>query len=125
MPGTAPSTVARQLEEKGYIHAPGMLPPMLVESLRMRAHATLFREKQEARDAVKSNGSLIHLSDNPEYADIVGLKDIELLLRDCGATDPRWTADPGMRRGCDACAACDDWCTRGDCTRQKSSPPRR
>lgn len=91
MPGTAPSTVARELEEKGYIHAPGMLPPMLVESLRMRAHATLFREKQEARDAVKSNGSLIHLSDNPEYADIVGLKDIELLLRDCGATDPRWT----------------------------------
>lgn len=85
------SPVTRQLEGQGYVHAPGMLPPTLVDSLQMRAHATLFREKQEAREAVKSNGSLIHLSDNPEYADIIGLKEIQLLLRDCGATDPRWT----------------------------------
>ncbi len=43
----------------------------------MRAQATLFRESQEAREAVRSNGSLIHLGDNPEYADIVSSPAIE------------------------------------------------
>lgn len=85
------SPLARQLEQFGFVHAPGMLSPTLIDSLMLRAHATLFRESQEAREAVRSNGSLIHLGDNPEYADIVGSPTIELLLRDCGATDPRWT----------------------------------
>jgi hypothetical protein len=85
------SPLARQLEQFGFIHAPTMLAPSLINSLLLRAQATLFRESQEARDAVRSNGSLIHLGDNPEYADIVGSPTIERLLRDCGATDPRWT----------------------------------
>lgn len=85
------SPLARQLEQFGFVHAPGMLAPTFIESLLLRAQATLFRESQEAREAVRSNGSLIHLGDNPEYADIVSAPMIELLLRDCGATDPRWT----------------------------------
>src|SRR3954454_393999 len=84
------SPLARQLEQFGFVHAPGMLSRTLIDSLLLRAQATLFRESQEAREAVLSNGSLIHLGDNPEYADIVGSPTIELLLRDCGATDPRW-----------------------------------
>ncbi len=85
------SPIAHQLERDGFIHVPGVLTQPLMGSLRLRAHATLFRESAEARDEVKSNGSLIHLADNPEYADIVGSAAITLLLRDCGATDPRWT----------------------------------
>jgi len=85
------SPFARQLEQYGFVHVPGVLAPSTIESLIMRSHATLFRESQEAREAVRSNGSLIHLGDNPEYADIVGSPAIEQLLRDCGASDPRWT----------------------------------
>src|SRR5258708_5479427 len=85
------SPIAHQLERDGFIHVPGVLTQPLMGSLRLRAHATLFRESAEARDEVKSNGSLIPLADNPEYADIVGSAAITLLLRDCGATDPRWT----------------------------------
>lgn len=86
-----PSARARQLEQFGFVHSPGALKPTLIESLLMRAQATLFRESQEDREAVRSNGSLIHLGDNPEYADIVSSPAIERLLRDCGATDARWT----------------------------------
>lgn len=87
----SPSRLPQQLEQFGFVHSAEALEPTLIESLLMRAHATLFRENQEARDAVRSNGSLIHLGDNPEYADIVGSPAIEGLLRACGATDPRWT----------------------------------
>jgi hypothetical protein len=90
-PSRSLSPLGRQLERDGFIHAPGLLTPALIDSLMLRAQATLFRESAEARAGVKSNGSLIHLADNPEYADIVGLAAITLLLRDCGATDPRWT----------------------------------
>jgi hypothetical protein len=40
---------------------------------------------------VKSNGSLIHLADNPEYADVIASPALLRLLRECGATDPRFT----------------------------------
>lgn len=85
------SPLAQQLEQFGFVHAPGMLAPSLIESLLLRAHGSLFRESREARDLVRSNGSLIHLGDNPEYADIVSSPTIERILRDCGASDPRWT----------------------------------
>jgi hypothetical protein len=62
-----------------------------MDSLLLKAHATLFRESAEAREAVKSNGSLIHLADNPEYADVIAAPALIDLLRECGATDPRFT----------------------------------
>jgi hypothetical protein len=80
-----------ELEAKGFIRAHEVLYPKTIDSLLMRAHATLFRESAEDRDAVRSNGSLIHLADNPEYADIIGSPALLELLRDCGATDPRFT----------------------------------
>ena len=40
---------------------------------------------------MKSNGSLIHLADNPEYADVIASPALLELLRLCGATDPRFT----------------------------------
>lgn len=83
--------LARELEAKGFVHAEGALDRRAVDSLLVRAHGTLFREKAAARDAVRSNGSLIHLADNPEYADIIGCPLLLSLLRRCGATDPRWT----------------------------------
>lgn len=73
------------------MHARGALSPALIDSLLLRAHATLFRESEAAREAVRSNGSLIHLSDNPEYGDIIASPVLQWLLRECGATDPRWT----------------------------------
>lgn len=93
---SSPHTVAalapaEQLERNGFVRFTGVLNPVTVDTLLLRAHATLLREKQAAREAVKSNGSLIHLSDNPEYADIIGSSALLELLREVGATDPRWT----------------------------------
>ena len=80
-----------ELEANGFIRAHQALYPKTIDSLLMRAHATLFRESAEDRDAVRSNGSLIHLAENPEYADIIGSPALTDLLRECGATDPRFT----------------------------------
>jgi hypothetical protein len=87
----AQSFLIAELETKGFIRAHEVLYPKAIDSLLMRAHATLFRESAEDRDAVRSNGSLIHLADNPEYADIIGSPALLELLRDCGATDTRFT----------------------------------
>ena len=62
------SRLADELEDKGFIQARGVFSPGFMDSLLLKAHATLFRETAESRDAVKSNGSLIKLSDNPEKA---------------------------------------------------------
>src|SRR4051812_37575860 len=85
------SFLVDELEAKGFIRAAGALDGALIDSLLMRAHATLFRESAEDRDAVRSNGSLIHLAENPEYADIIGSPALTELLRECGASDPRFT----------------------------------
>jgi hypothetical protein len=86
---TAP--LKAKLEDRGFIHARGVFDAGFMDSLLLRAHATLFRESADARAAVKSNGSLINLADNPEYADIIASPALLKLLRDCGATDPRFT----------------------------------
>jgi hypothetical protein len=86
---TAP--LAAELEDRGFIHARGVFDPGFMDSLLLKAHATLFRESADAREAVISNGSLIHLADNPEYADVIAAPQLLALLRDCGATDPRFT----------------------------------
>lgn len=85
------SGLAGELEDKGFIHARGALDRGLIDSLLLRAHATLFRQSAQSREAVKSNGSLIHLADNPEYADIIAAPALQNLLGECGATDPRFT----------------------------------
>lgn len=86
-----PSSLAAELEDVGFILARGAFDRDFMDSLLLRAHATLFRESAEAREAVKSNGSLIHLADNPEYADVIASPVLLDLLRECGATDPRFT----------------------------------
>jgi hypothetical protein len=86
---TAP--LAGELEQRGFIHLPGVFDAGFMDSLLLRAHATLFRESTDAREAVKSNGSLIHLADNPEYADVIASPALLERLRLCGATDPRFT----------------------------------
>ncbi len=83
--------LAAELEDVGFVHARGVLQPALMDSLLFRAQATLFRQTTESREAVKSNGSLIHLADNPEYADLIAAPELLELLYDCGATDPRFT----------------------------------
>ena len=83
--------LAAELENVGFIHALGVIDAGLIASLRLRAEATLFRESGKAREAVKSNGSLIHLADNPEYADLIASPALNRLLVDCGATDLRFT----------------------------------
>ena len=85
------SRLADELEDKGFMQARGVFSPEFMDSLLLKAHATLFRETAESRDAVKSNGSLIHLADNPEYADVIAAPELLDLLRECGATDPRFT----------------------------------
>jgi hypothetical protein len=84
-------TPVEQLEQNGFVRFTDVLDSVTLDTLLLRAHATLLREQQAAREAVKSNGSLIHLSDNPEYADIIGSSALLDLLRKLGATDPRWT----------------------------------
>jgi hypothetical protein len=85
------SPLADELDDRGFARVSGALDPRTIDSLLLRAHATLFREDAVARDAVRSNGSLIHFADNPEYADIIGSPALLELLRLCGATDPRFT----------------------------------
>ena len=67
------------------------LDPVTVETLLIRAHATLFRESEADREAVKSNGSMCHLADNPEFADIIASPAIAGCLSEVGASDPRFT----------------------------------
>lgn len=83
--------LAAELEDRGFVRASGILDSRFIDSLLLKAHATLFRESTESREAVRSNGSLIHLADNPEYADMITHPALLKLLRDCGATDPRFT----------------------------------
>lgn len=95
------SRLAGELEDQGFIQARGVFDAAFMDSLLLKAHATLFRESAESREAVKSNGSLIHLADNPEYADVIAAPGLIDLLRECGATDPRFTggfliSKPGM-----------------------------
>jgi len=85
------SRLADELEDKGFVQARGVFDAAFMDSMLLRAHATLFRETAESREAVKSNGSLIHLADNPEYAEIIAAPELLALLRECGATDPRFT----------------------------------
>jgi len=83
--------LAGELEQNGFVKVAGALDEALIDSLLLRAHATLFRESAASREAVKSNGSLIHLADNPEFADIIASPKLLELLWECGATDPRFT----------------------------------
>lgn len=85
------SRLADELEDKGFIQARGLFSADFMDSLLLKAHATLFRETAESREAVRSNGSLIHLADNPEYANVIAAPELLALLRACGATDPRFT----------------------------------
>jgi hypothetical protein len=85
------SPLAAQLEDLGFIHARSVFDASFMDSLLLKAHATLFRQTAESREAVKSNGSLIHLADNPEFADVIAAPEPLRLLRDCGASDPRFT----------------------------------
>ena len=85
------SRLTDELEENGFLQASGLFNASFMDSLLLKAHATLFRETAESREAVQSNGSLIHLADNPEYADVISHPALLGLLRDCGATDPRFT----------------------------------
>lgn len=91
LPRPAPASLADQLDRDGFVRIPQLLDPLLVDTLLLRAHARLFRESAEAREKVKSNGSLCHLSDSPEFADIIGHQGLIDTLRDLGASDPRWT----------------------------------
>ena len=83
--------LAGELETLGFVRIPCVFGPEFLESLRLRAHATLFREGAEARAAVRSNGSLIHLADNPEYADVISAPQLLEQLQLCGASDLRFT----------------------------------
>ena len=85
------SRLSGELEDKGFIQARGLFDPAFMDSLLLKAHATLFRESTQAREAVRSNGSLIHLADNPEYADVIAAPALSELFRACGATDLRFT----------------------------------
>lgn len=86
-----PTSLAAELEDVGFIRRRGLFDAVFMDSLLLRAHATLFRQTAESRDVVKSNGSLIHLADNPEYADVIAAPALLQALRDVGATDPRFT----------------------------------
>ena len=88
---TSANPLKEQLDRDGFVRVPGVIDPVTIDTLLLRAQATLFRATQAERDAVKSTGSLIHLSDHPEYADIIGYPPLIALLRTLDASDPRWT----------------------------------
>ena len=46
-----------------------------------RCRWTLGASTSQSREAVKSNGSLIHLADNPEYADLIAAPELLQLLQ--------------------------------------------
>lgn len=84
-------THADQLNRDGFVRIENAIDPVTIDTLLLRAHATLMRESAAARAATRSTGSMCHLFDNPEYADIIGYPALIGLLRDLGATDPRFT----------------------------------
>lgn len=84
-------TLREQLDRDGYVRVANVIDPVTIDTLLVRAHATLFAESAEARGATRSTGSMCHLSDSPEYADIIGYPPLIRTLRELGATDPRWT----------------------------------
>ena len=79
------------LDADGFVRIPGVIDATTIDTLLLRAHATLMRESAAARAATRSTGSLCHLFDNPEYADIIAYPALVGLLRDLGASDPRFT----------------------------------
>src|SRR3546814_12643156 len=82
---------ADDLDLNGFVRIPGLLDPQFMDTLLLRAHARLFRESAEARAKVKSTGSLCHLSDSPEIADLIRHKGLIDPLRGLGASAPRGT----------------------------------
>lgn len=88
---TYPPHARHRLEESGFVRFEQVLDPITIDTLRLRAEAALFREAAEDREAVKSNGSMCHMADHPEFADIIGSPVVEGLLERVGATDLRFT----------------------------------
>lgn len=83
--------LAAALDRDGFVHVPGVIDAVTIDTLWLRAHATLSRESAAARAAVRSTGSMCHLGDNPEYADIIAYPALLKLLQELGASDPRFT----------------------------------
>jgi hypothetical protein len=86
---TESSDLSALLEKHGFLHARSVLDAVTIDTLLVRSLATLFRGSA-AREATKSNGSLCNLHDSPEFADLIASPAILDLLREAGATDPRW-----------------------------------
>lgn len=79
------------LNAEGYVRFDGVFSPEYMASLAMRAAGTLSRCPPQARDAVRSNGSMCNLASLPEYADLLAHPAILSTLRAVGAADIRWT----------------------------------
>ena len=88
---TNPLSPAARLDRDGFVRIEQVIDRTTIDTLLLRAHATLFRESAAARARVRSTGSMCHLGDNPEYADIIGYPPLIALLRVLGASDPRFT----------------------------------
>ena len=52
------STLREQLDRDGYVRVANVIDPVTIDTLRVRAHATLFAESAEARGATRSTGSM-------------------------------------------------------------------
>ncbi len=82
----------KQLEEGGYIVSEGLLDARLVASLYDLSSSILHTVSNEHRAANRSQGSLVPMSDYPDYAQIIGASSLRSEFTQLGFSDPRFSS---------------------------------
>lgn len=80
------------LLRNGFVHFPKFLSGEFLEKLKADSAKILVGLDEEHRERFKSNGSLCNFADHSEFADLVRLDAVFSLLKELGASDPKWLA---------------------------------
>ena len=82
----------KRLEKDGYIVIEGVLDKPLVANLHDLSNSILQKVSSEHRAANRSQGSLIPLSDYPDYAQIIGAPSLRSAFTQLEFADPRFSS---------------------------------
>lgn len=82
------SNLKRELIKDGYCVARNWIDPQLVEQLQTWSNVALSTISDTHRENNRSQGSLINLSDHPDFANIIGDNKLLSLFSELGFTNP-------------------------------------
>ena len=68
----------------------GFMSKQQLESLRLRTDSCLFKLDKQHRQKYRSTGSMCHLAEYPEFADLLSDPKVLDVLKGIGASDPKW-----------------------------------